>query len=75
MAARRYQRRGIGTPLQLILAFSLLKQQGPIRLPGKLLSQGKTLTCCADGDELVETGDGDYYCQKCGQQYLIDARK
>lgn len=71
MAARRYRGQGISSPIKVLLAFSLLKQHGPIRLPGVRRKGSLALTCPEDGDELVDNGDGTCYCQKCGTQYQI----
>jgi hypothetical protein len=68
--ARRYGGRGIGSPLGFLVTFGLLKQYGPIRLPGvRLLAGGFPPPCPRDGDELIDNGDGTGICQYCGTQY------
>ena len=71
MAAKRYREYGIGSPLGILLGFGLLKQFGPIGLPGVRRLAGLALTCSADGDELIDNGDGTASCQQCGTRYEI----
>jgi uncharacterized protein YbaR (Trm112 family) len=71
VAARRYRGRKLDPHLKVLLAVTLLKQHGPIRLPGVRRRAGRALTCPKDGDELVDNGDGTCYCQRCGRRFEI----
>lgn len=71
MATRRYRRQRGSSPLKVLLAFTMLMQGGPIRLPGVKRQDGLALICPNDSDELVDNGDGTCYCQHCGTLFEI----
>jgi hypothetical protein len=69
MAAGRYQAQRATVSLAALLTYLLLKQDPPIRLPGKRGRRFGSGACKVDGGEIVKNGSGKYVCQKCGKVY------
>ena len=69
MAARPSQIQRVVLSLTVLLAYLLLKENPPIRLPGKGKGAGKSGVCPLDGGEVVPARSGKYICQKCGKVY------